>query len=302
MKVLMATDGSVHANTAILTAKRLLRRRGLSVDILCVTPQLALEASIAGAGRKRGQVQESYREHVSKPTSRILEAAHRLLEDAPIRVNTLAKFGSPADQLVALAPEYDLTVVGSYGKHERKQPGLGPISGQVMQLADANVMVGRELVNEDGYRVLVALDSSEASFKALRALGSFFDVSTLDVTLMHVVELPWAHIGLENWAVTEEEVSELEDYQAQLEHELRQDAQTVIDRGLHQLEQWHVPASAIIEEGDPALELISHAEEGGYDLVVAGATGASDVKHARIGSVSMKLAWNAPCSVLVVRK
>src|SRR5205814_9661414 len=103
------------------------------------------------------------------------------------------------------------------------------------------------------------------------------------------------HIGLEHWAVTEEEVSELEDYQVQLEHELRHDAQTVIDRGLRQLEQWRVPAESIIEEGDPALELISHAEEGGYDLVVAGATGASDVIHARIGNVSMQLAWNAPC-------
>ena len=302
MKVLMATDGSVHASTAILTAKRLLRRRGLSVDILCVAPELALEASVAGAARGRGRIQESYREHVTRPTSRILESAHRLLEDAPFRVDTLAKFGSPADQLVALAPDYDLTVIGSYGKHERKQPGLGPISSQVMQLADANVMVGRELVNEDGHRVLVALDSSDASFRALRTLGSFFDVSSLDVTLMHVVELPWAHIGLENWAVSEEEVSELEDYQVRLEHELRHDAQSVIDRGLHQLEQWRVPASTIIEEGDPALELISHAEEGGYDLVVAGATGASDVKHARIGSVSLKLAWNAPCSVLIVRK
>src|SRR5262249_48686746 len=156
-----------------------------------------------------------------KPASRILEAAQRVLDRSHLRVNTMVKFGSAADQLVALAPDYDLTVVGAYGKHERKQPGLGPISGQVMQFAEANVMVGRELVNEDTHRVLVALDSSEASLKALHALGSFFDPSSLDVTLMHVIELPWAHIGFENWAATDEEASELEDYQAQLEHELR---------------------------------------------------------------------------------
>ena len=93
----------------------------------------------------------------------------------------------------------------------------------------------------------------------------------------------------------------MDEYQRELERELRLDSETVIDRGLRQLEKWGVSATTIIEEGDPALELTSHAETGNYDLIVAGATGGSDVKHALLGSVSLKLAWNAPCSVLVVR-
>jgi nucleotide-binding universal stress UspA family protein len=67
------------------------------------------------------------------------------------------------------------------------------------------------------------------------------------------------------------------------------------------LEEWGVSATSIVNEGDPALEITSHVEEGSYDLVVVGAKGSSDMKHALMGSVSLKLAWNCPCSVMVVR-
>jgi nucleotide-binding universal stress UspA family protein len=163
------------------------------------------------------------------------------------------------------------------------------------------VLVGRELPNEGSYRVLVALDGSDASFIALAALSAWFDVSSMDVTLMHVVETPWARLRIQEPEEAIVEPTELEDYQRELERELRLDSETVIDRGLRQIEKWGVSATTIVEEGDPALELTSHAEAGNYDLIVAGATGGSDVKHALLGSVSLKLAWNAPCSVLVVR-
>jgi nucleotide-binding universal stress UspA family protein len=62
-----------------------------------------------------------------------------------------------------------------------------------------------------------------------------------------------------------------------------------------------VSATTIISAGDPALEITSHVEVGNYDLVVAGTTGSSDMKHALLGSVSLKPDWNCPSSVMVVR-
>lgn len=46
---------------------------------------------------------------------------------------------------------------------------------------------------------------------------------------------------------------------------------------------------------------LGEAETGDYDLVVIGASSAADFKHEILGSVSSKVAWNAPCSVLLVR-
>jgi len=250
----------------------------------------------------RGRLHDTYNKKITKESERIVHSAQNALHREGLNAKILAEVGSPADEIIRRALDYDMVVVGAYGKYERRQPGLGPTSSLVVQNAQRAVFVGRELSNETNYRVLVALDSSDASFGALAVLGTHFDVASFDVTLMHVVEMPWARLRMqepgEEAAV---EPTELEDYQAELERELRLDSTAVIDAGLRQLEKWNVSATTIIEEGDPALELTSHAEAGNYDLVVTGATGSSDVKHALLGSVSLKLAWNLPCSVIVVR-
>jgi nucleotide-binding universal stress UspA family protein len=60
--------------------------------------------------------------------------------------------------------------------------------------------------------------------------------------------------------------------------------------------------STRVDEGNPANEILSEADRGQYDLVVVGATGSRDLKHSMLGSVSARIAWNAPCSVLIVRE
>jgi nucleotide-binding universal stress UspA family protein len=297
----MATDGSRDATAAMISATRLLRKEELQADVLFIAPELALHAGAAVAGARR-RTHASYRQQIRKEGEQVARRAQRTLHREGLNATPIVEFGSPADQIIRLASDYDVVVVGAHGRYERRQPGLGPVSSLVAQNSPRTVMIGRELANESNYRVLVALDGSNASFNALAALGVWFDVSSMDVTLMHVVETPWARLRIqepgEEAAI---EPTELEDYQRELERELRLDSQTTIDRGLRQLEKWGVPATTVVEEGAPALELTSHAEAGNYDLIIVGATGLSDVKHALLGSVSLKLAWDSPCSVLVAR-
>jgi nucleotide-binding universal stress UspA family protein len=54
-------------------------------------------------------------------------------------------------------------------------------------------------------------------------------------------------------------------------------------------------------EGDPALEILSEAERGEYDLIVIGATGENDVRHNLLGAVSTKVTQAALCPTLVVK-
>ena len=287
MKVLIATDGSNDANTAIITALRLLRSNDLSVDVLCVAPEL-VPASRVGCSEREGK--------------QTLLATERLLHREGLTPHVQLKTGSPVNVIAKAASDYDLVVVGAHGKHERTQPGLGPVSAALVGNVRGSLMVGRELTNDKAFRVLVALDTSEASFNALQALPTLVDARAIEVTLMHVLELPWARLDLpQEWPEFEPDASEISDYQRDLENELNRAADQVIIRARDFLEARDISVTEIVAEGDPGLELVSHAEEGGYDLIVAGATGSSDVKHALLGSVSSKLAWNAPCSVLVVR-
>jgi nucleotide-binding universal stress UspA family protein len=297
----MATDGSKDADTAILAALRLLRPVDLSVDVLSVAPEL-FHVAAAARGETSRRVHEAYTEQIKRDGMRILVATERLLHREGLRPKVLLQLGSAADVILKTAPDYDLVVIGAHGRFERTQPGLGPVADRVVENSHGSVMVGRELTSDKNVRVLVAIDGSEASFNALHAMTSFLDPAAIDVTLMHVVESPWARLDIApQSAEYEADASEISDYRNELEHELNRYADRTMIRARKHLEALDISATEIIEEGDPALELVSHAEAGGYDLIVAGATGSSDVKHALLGSVSSKLAWNAPCSVLVVR-
>ena len=57
----------------------------------------------------------------------------------------------------------------------------------------------------------------------------------------------------------------------------------------------------VIRDGNPGTEILGEAESGEYDLIVLGSTGMSGLKHQMLGSVSAKVAAQAPCSVAVVK-
>jgi len=80
------------------------------------------------------------------------------------------------------------------------------------------------------------------------------------------------------------------------------EGETVLEQARELLHVNRSVVSTITDEGDPADLILSEAERGQYDLVVIGATGTRDLKHTMLGSVSAKVTWNAPCSVLMVRE
>lgn len=303
MRVLIATDGSKDAKTALRTASRLLHNNANQFHLLCVAPELYVPQP-RGKKEKRmtNQIRERYRQRIPQEAKEILEEARGILRAEGVAAETFAEMGSPADVIARLAEEYDLTVVGAHGRYERTQPGIGPVASQVVEHARGAVLVARELIAERSFRILVGVDGSLVSEDALRMLASNFNVTTSEITLMHVIEMPWVRLGLrQQWVDYAAEDFDRSEYQIVLEGELRMEAEEVIEEARHQLEEYAISAETIVAEGDPGQELLSEATRGEYDLVVLGATGLADIKRAMLGRVSVKVAYNAPCSVLVVK-
>jgi nucleotide-binding universal stress UspA family protein len=57
-----------------------------------------------------------------------------------------------------------------------------------------------------------------------------------------------------------------------------------------------------LSSGRTAPEILRHAREGGFDLLVVGSHGRTGLKHLVLGSVAEELVRAAPCPVLVVRR
>jgi nucleotide-binding universal stress UspA family protein len=288
MKVLMATDGSKHASRALTTACRILSSQDREIDLLCVAPAV-------------GPKDHAHKAKLCRRAGRILEAARTALAAEGVSAKPVTQVGSPARVLVAASLNYDVAVLGAQSHRDRSSAGLGPVASRVAEHSDATVLIAREFRSDSGMKILAPVDGSEGSLRALDKLAALVDLSGADVTLVHVVETPWLHAGEDQeWIGYEEEKEEEIDPQAQFEREFEREGDEILENARERLPV-RTSVNTLIYRGIPSEEILMESDTGDYDLVVIGASGVMDLKHQMLGSVSSKVAWNAPCSVLLVR-
>jgi nucleotide-binding universal stress UspA family protein len=306
MRVLLATDGSDQATTAFRAASRLLRREGGEFDLLCVAPEFYFPRGKAGkTDNKTSRMVEDYDNRIQAEARQHLIRAQAILAALDVEAVMRMEVGSPARVIMRLAAEYDITVVGAHDQYTRSKPGLGPVASRVVAGAPGAVLIGREL-GEEGrqWKILAAVDGSLASERALEVMSSLLQIGEAEITLLSVAETPWVHLGLDReWFDYPSGVADLDSLPTDrsFKDELQREANIVVERARRRLERQGLSAIVMITEGDPALEILSEAERGEYDLIVIGATGEDDLKHDLLGSVSTKVAQAAPCSTLVVK-
>jgi nucleotide-binding universal stress UspA family protein len=268
-----------------------------------VAPEFQLP-SIRGAKTavKATRLKERYEQRLGLETDAIARGAIEMLRGEDIAAEALTEIGSPPEVIVRMGEKYDLTVIGAKGHADQTRLGLGPVASRVLELSRRPVLIGRELTADKGLRILVGVDGSEASHRALDAMTAFIQLGGAEITLIHIMETPWIHLGLEDeWVSYPEDNSDGSEPATQLESEMRREAEALIGEARKALARYDVSVETIIGEGNPGTEIVGQAESDDYDLIVIGATGLSDIKHNVLGRVSTKIAWAAPCSVLVVK-
>ncbi len=277
MRVLLTTDGSKESHDALRAGSRLLARQDREVDVLYVTPP------------SKGAELEA---RAARETKRILHAAQRILNEEGSSASAHCRTGSPARVILHEAKNYDITVVGAKGRNDHSEGGLGPVASRLVEHANGCVLIGRKPPEDRQPRILVPVDGSDGSEQALDMLAAFFDLESADVTLLHVIESLW---------LPEDENGEAQEGADPVNLQLRLEAEALMAEARARILPYHSGVTTLVREGVPANEILSSADQGDYDLIVVGATAAADLKHQVLGSVSIKIAWNAPCSVLLVR-
>ncbi|MDR4397797.1 universal stress protein [Bacillus atrophaeus] len=142
-------------------------------------------------------------------------------------------------------------------------------------------------------KMLVAIDGSEMSAKALDA--------AVHLAKEQQAELSILHVGREAVVAT----SSLTGIVYVPEHFIDEIRQEVKKEGLHILENAKAKAA---ESGvqaeitqEPAHEILNNAKEKGVSLIIVGSRGISGLKEMMLGSVSHKVSQLSPCPVLIVR-
>jgi nucleotide-binding universal stress UspA family protein len=139
-RVLVAVDGSEHAERAAQVVARLLAGRRPEVELLVVLSfELDPYTLLGEPLEDTPERQRAERHAVETATS----APRRILAAVGARVEVRHRFGNPADEILAEAQERepDLIVVGRRGLSAPGRWLLGSVSDRVVRHADAPVLV-----------------------------------------------------------------------------------------------------------------------------------------------------------------
>lgn len=133
-------------------------------------------------------------------------------------------------------------------------------------------------------KILFAYDGFEHSDNALTTVAELGSAPESEITIVSVVppdargSKSGGHVGL------------------------RPHAHEDVARAHAFLRERGIESTMQMEHGDPVGEIVRVAEDGSYDLIVAGSRGRNTVGELLLGSVSNAVVHQAPCPVLVVSK
>lgn len=306
MRLLIAYDGSEGAKAAIDDLPLAGLPEKADVAVLAVIDGRTLAPAKPGAAEQPSGGASETMELCSAVAA---EGAERVRGHFPKwSVTAEVRVGAPAWMIIERAEAeggVDLIVVGSRGFGELKRLFYGSVAHHVVTQAKCSVRIGRaprrlDRGGDHPLRIVVGDDGSPDSRAALRSVarrrwppGTRVLVATFETGVQ---------TRLSNWTPnTVWGGDPVLDSDAVAERP----ALLVAAQGSELLKAMHpeVSVTTLVRPHDPKYGLLDMAEtwEGvGADCVFVGATGVRGIERFLVGSVSMTVALNAPCSVEIV--
>jgi nucleotide-binding universal stress UspA family protein len=306
MKILIAYDGSAHANAAIDG----LPRAGLARQ--CE----ALVVSIAHPGFPEGKHSGADVGQFGNPWKATMKEAEGLAEEGRIRVQACFPgwsvsseplWGDPSKILLKTINVWkpDLVVVGSHGRSVPAKLLLGSVSTELVHHAPCSVRVVRGPAKTEGpIRVLIATDGSEQAeacvdMVARRSWPDGTRARVLAVMQSLVPTLPAMVPALEGQTFAAEPAYQVIEKADERE---RVRLSWTAEANAERLQRAGLTTDSVIIDGDPRREINAEAERWHADSVFVGARGLGALDRLLLGSVSSAVVNHAHCAIEIVRK
>lgn len=205
--------------------------------------------------------------------------------------------GHPFIELMRLVERegVDLLVLGAQGESHRQRTATGTVVAQCARMAPCAVLLVRAAQHNGFRRVVVAIDFSDASRRALRRAAA---VVKADGGELHVL-----HVFAPAWKVSAVESGETRVSDAQVKGYVENVERRLADFLLDELDDFGGLAAKIeIRESFSAGGgIVAYLNEVGADLVVLGARGREPRDLPALGTTAELIVHDAPCSILTVQ-
>lgn len=139
---------------------------------------------------------------------------------------------------------------------------------------------------EDFKRILVPVDGSESSDRAIEQAVALAEVCGAELNFLYVANINQLAIN----ACLSDAILEA----------VTKAGNVILDRAMNKIPKG-VKAEGFSETGSPAVVILDFANEKDADLIIVGSRGLGLVKGVLLGSVSQHLVEQAKCPVMVVK-
>lgn len=295
-KILVAVDLSNHSLNAVKYVAQLCVPADVRVNLMYVMPTAPetfwdLERDAFFRERMKGKYAQ-WKRDTKKRAQTFFDDARDILAKAKFSENKVGlilrerKVGIARDILKECTQDYDAVVVGRKGLSKLEDIFLGSVSNKIVQgVRDIPVWVVGGDIRSD--KILLAVDSSENSRKAVDYVASFAAYTKTELTLFHVVRS--AALGFVDDLVLRDE---------QMERQLLEETERDIPRMFRSYKDIlekagvasdRISTKATLHSTSRAGDILKEAKEGGCGTIVMGRRGLSKVREFLMGRVTSKV-------------
>jgi nucleotide-binding universal stress UspA family protein len=286
-RIVVGTDMSAMAARAETRAAMLARELGCeSLDLLHVIDRLALESL-----RHLAEPLVDTEQHLMDSSRRQLDEVERRLSNAfGIRVITLTlNVGRAHNEIAHYAKllKAGLVVLGAHSGGVVRELFVGSTVDKVLRTLPCPLLIVRREPQTPYQRILVAVDFSESSRRALETARNIAPQAS--VAVLHAVEVP-----LEKKLKLD--ADRVEAYRAELSARKSDQMLKLVSSAGNDSVSW----TRMVEPGAPADVILKKAHALETDLIVIGRHGKAGWEDMLIGGVTKQIVQYGPCDVLVV--
>jgi len=152
-------------------------------------------------------------------------------------------------------------------------------------------------------KILVPLDGSEHSLKALNIATQIAKKFGGKITLIHVYSVSVSPVMMpEPTTLTPSMIPAMTPAEVSKAVEAtRKIGASILADGEQKVKAEGVEVEKLLREGHTVQEIVRTAKEGNFDLIVIGARGISKIRELLLGSVTDGVIHHASCPVLVIK-
>ncbi len=287
-KILVALDGSAHALDTVRYLSRTLPPHGVEMVLFCVLstePEFFLDDAEGPSSGRAWNVTSDWKTQQRNAIDRFMANACQILVDRgfpreAVRVGIQErKVGIARDIIREAQNGYDAVVAGRQGMNPITRLVIGSIASKLVQSLTFVPfwLVGKAVPSN---RMLVAVDASEGSMRAVEHIGRMLSGSNVELTLFRVIRSRKSEVA------GQEDSKAKSDEESTLRRAFEKAFEILEKNGIS-----HDQISTKILSGVATRSgcIIAQATNGGYGTIVLGRRGHTEVGEFSMGRVTNKV-------------